>query len=291
MSPQAAKMKQAPSLSILQAPDKSFPQPMSLKAAPTSRNPAFSFLTIPAEIRALILEHLLIPPSNHLLFNIGRQQNANLGLQILLTCRQLLHEGLPLLYGKSIIEADFPIGRKDCLFQNIKPSSISLIRRLSLPADNDIDDIEELRDLVKGAKNLRLAALLRDYSTELAALQMLRLEFDQDFPPAWNEFDPYFEALRLWDEFERPDATEQTRADLCNIAMHFAFLWTVLRACKTVEECRPELRRNVYECIDGEEGTSWIVFTRLPLRVAVEIAGVTGVGTGLVSAPSIPANV
>ena len=104
-------------------------------------------LGLPGEIRAMILQHLLTPRSRHLLFKIGFQRNAGLCLQVLRTCRQLLNEGLPLLYGESIILADFPLSKADRMFLGVNQYCVSMIRRLSLPADNDIDDIEEFRDL------------------------------------------------------------------------------------------------------------------------------------------------
>lgn len=231
----------------------------------------------------MILQHLLIPESRHLLFKIGYQRNAGLCLQILRTCRQLLNEGLPLLYGGSIIEADFSPAKNDSIFHSINHSSISLIHRLSLPADNDIDDIEESRDLVQGAKNLRLAALLQDYSSQLAGLQMLRLEFEQSYPPPWDEYDPYFEHLRLWDEFEQLETTEDRRNELCNIALDFAFHWTVLRAHQAISERKSNLADYVYECIDHTEGSCWIVFTKMPLRCAKDISFEVGIDAGSVS--------
>jgi hypothetical protein len=230
----------------------------------------------------MILQCLLIPNSRHLLFKIGFQRNAGLCLQILRTCRQLLNEGLPLLYGASVIEADFSPAKHDPIFHSINQSSISMIRKLSLPADNDIDDIEESRDLVRGAKNLRLAALLRNYPSQLAGLQMLRLEFEQSYPPPWDEYDPYFEHLKLWDEFEQPETTEERRDELCNIALDCAFHWTVLRAYQTMHERRSKLTDHVYECVDWTEGSCWVVFTKMPLRCPTEASFEVGIDTGSV---------
>jgi hypothetical protein len=231
----------------------------------------------------MILEHLLVPRSHHLLFEICVQGNAGLCLQILRTCRQLLHEGLPLLYGRSVIEVDFSPDKHERIFHNINPSCISMIRRLSLPADNDIDDIEESRDLVQGAKNLRLAALLQDYPSQLAGLQMLRLEFEQSDPPPWEEYDPYFEHLGLWEEFEQPETTEERRTELCNIALDFAFQWTVLRAYQTIYERGLKLAGHVYECVDHTEGSCWIVFTKAPLRSPKEASLEVGIEAGSVT--------
>ena len=236
----------------------------------------------------MILYHLLVPESRHMLFKIGRQRNAGLSLQILCTCRQILNEGLPLLYGKSIIEADFPTGRYDRMFRCINQSCIHMIRKLSLPADNDIDVIEEDRDLVKGAKNLRLAALFQDYSTKLDELQMLRLEFEQNYPPPWDDYDPYFEYLKLWDEFEQPETTEERRNELCDIAMDFAFKWAVLRSYQTIIEERPKLASNVYECVDRSENSNWIVFTKMPLRSPEETSLEVGFKSGSVSQLNAP---
>ena len=240
-------------------------------------------LSLPGEIRAMILQHLLIPKSHHLLFKIGFQRNAGLCLQVLRTCRQLLNEGLPLLYGQSIIEADIPPGKQDHMFHCINQSCVSMIRRLSLPADNDIDDIDEFRDLVQGAKNIGLAALLQDYSSQLAGLQMLRLEFEQSYPPPWDEYDPYFEHLRLWDEYEQPETTEERRTELCNIALNFAFKWTVLRAHQAICERRPKLAGHVYECVDRVEGTYWIAFTKAPLHSPAAASLEVGIESGSVS--------
>lgn len=231
----------------------------------------------------MILQYLLIPGSRHLLFNIGFQRNAGLCLQVLRTCRQLHDEGLPLLYGGSIIEADFSPARRDRLFSSINQSSISMIRKLSLPADNDIDEIEDSRDLVGGAKNIRLAVLLHDYASQLAGLQMLRLEFEQSYPPPWDEHDPYFEHLKLWDEFERPETTEERRIELCDIALDFAFHWTVLRAHQAICERKSKLSDYVYECVDGAEGSCWVVFSKVPLRCPKEASLVAGIDTGSVS--------
>jgi hypothetical protein len=242
-----------------------------------------TLLGLPGEIRAMILRHLLIPNSRHLLFKIGFQRNAGLCVQILRTCRQLHNEGLPLLYGGSVVEADFSPAKHDRIFHSINHSSISMIRKLSLPADNDIDDIEESRDLVQGAKNLRLAALFQDYPSQLAGLQMLRLEFEQSYPPPWDEYDPYFEHLKLWDEFEEPETTEERRNELCNLAMDFAFHWTVLRAHQAIYGRRLKLADHVYECVDGTEGSCWIVFTKVPLRFPKEAPLEVGIDTGSVS--------
>jgi hypothetical protein len=231
----------------------------------------------------MVLQQLLTPKTRHLLFKIGFQKNANLCLQILRTCRQLLNEGLPLLYGGSVIEADFSPAKHDRIFQSINPFCISMIRKLSLPADNDIDDIEESRDLVQGAKNLKLAALLQDYPSQLAGLHMLRLEFEQSYPPPWDEYDPYFEHLKLWDEFEQSKTTEERRTELCNIALDFAFHWTVLRAHQSVCETRSKLAGHVYECVDRPEGSCWIVFTKTPLRSASEASLEVGIESGSVT--------
>ena len=241
-----------------------------------------ALLGLPEEIRAMILQRLLIPNSRHLLYKIGFQRNAGLCLQILRTCRQLLNEGLPLLYGGSVIEADFSPAKHDRIFRSINQSSISMIRRLSLPADNDIDDLEESRDLVQGAKNLRLTALWQDYPSKLAGLRMLRLEFEQSYPPPWDEFDLYFEHLNLWDEFEKPETTEERRNELCNVAQDFAFHWTVLRAHQAVYEGQPKLAGHVYEIIDCTAGSCWIVFTRVPLWCAQEVSLEVGIDTGSV---------
>jgi hypothetical protein len=240
-------------------------------------------LSLPGEIRAMILQHLLTPQSRHLLFKIGFQRNAGLCLQVLRTCRQLLKEGLPLLYGQSIIEADFPPSKHDRMFHCINQSCVSMIRRLSLPADNDIDDIEEFRDLVQGAKNVKLAELLQDYSSQLAGLQMLRLEFEQSYPPPWDEYDPYFERLRLWDEFDQPETTEERRTELCNIALDFAFEWTVFRAYQAMCERKSKLAGHVYECVDHVEGTCWIVFMKAPLLSPSAASLEVGIESGSVS--------
>ena len=231
----------------------------------------------------MILQHLLTPQSRHLLFKIGFQGNAGLCLQVLRTCRQLLNEGLPLLYGQSIIEADFPPSKHDRMFHCVNQSCVSMIRRLSLPADNDIDDIEEFRDLVQGAKNVKLAELLQDYSSQLTGLQMLRLEFEQSYPPPWDQYDPYFERLGLWDEFEEPRTTEERRTELCNIALDFAFEWTVLRAYQAICERRSKLAGHVYECVDHVEGTCWIAFTKAPLRSPSAASLEVGIESGSVS--------
>ena len=231
----------------------------------------------------MILQHLLVPKSRHLLFKIGFQSNAGLCLQVLRTCRQLLNEGLPLLCGNSIIEADFPPGKYDRIFDCLNQSCIGMIRKLSLPADNDIDDIEECRDLVPGAKNLRLAALFQDYPSLLAGLQMLRLEFEQSYLPSSHEYDPYLEHLKLWDEFEQPETTKETRNELCTIALDFAFKWTVLRAQQAICEKGTKLSSHVYECVDRTEGGSWIVFTKMPLRSPKEASLEVGIESGSVS--------
>lgn len=257
--------------------------------------PQSKLLNLPLEVRTLILANLLVPRSRHLLFESTRafcpstdlplksvcQEATGLSLEVLRVCHQLLGEGLSLLYGKNIIETDFPFSLNERVFETIGQSSISLIRRLSLPADNDIDGIEINRDLVKGAKNLRLAMLLQVYSSELKNLQMMRLEFDQGFSGNSNDYDPYFEVLELWDEYE--DANEEEKKILEDKVMKFAFLWTVLRACKTMQEHRPELAGHVYECVDGTEGTIWIVFRKKPLYAESDTAEEVGVEFGRVS--------
>jgi hypothetical protein len=231
----------------------------------------------------MILHHLLVPKSRHLLFKIGFQRHSGLCLEVLRACRQLLNEGLPLLYGRSVIEADFSPAKHERIFHSINQSCITMIRRLSLPADNDIDDIEESRDLVQGAKNLRLATLLQDYPSQLAGLQMLRLEFEQSYPPPWDEYDPYFEHLKIWDEFDKPETTEERRTELCNIALDFAFQWTVLRAHQTICERRLKIAGHVYECVDRIEGSCWIVFTKGPLRSPEDASLEVGIESGSVS--------
>jgi hypothetical protein len=242
-----------------------------------------ALLGLPGEIRAMILHHLLVPKSRHLLFKIGFQRHSGLCLEVLRACRQLLNEGLPLLYGRSVIEADFSPAKHERIFHSINQSCITMIRRLSLPADNDIDDIEESRDLVQGAKNLRLATLLQDYPSQLAGLQMLRLEFEQSYPPPWDEYDPYFEHLKIWDEFDKPETTEERRTELCNIALDFAFQWTVLRAHQTICERKLKIAGHVYECVDRIEGSCWIVFTKGPLRSPEDASLEVGIESGSVS--------
>ena len=239
-------------------------------------------LGLPAEIRAMILHHLLVPISHHMLFSIGRQIDACLCLQILCTCRQLLKEGLPLLYGQSVIEADFPGNNCAPMFGCIDQSCIRMMRKLSLPADNDIDDIEEDRDLVQGAQNINLAALFQDHSTKLNGLQMLRLEFETSDPPP-DEDDPYFRHLKLWDEFERPKTTEDRRNELCNLALDFAFRWTVLRAFQAVSQNIPQLGSHVYEFVDRSGESHWIVFTKCPLVSSEEASFEVGIDRGSVS--------
>jgi hypothetical protein len=236
-----------------------------------------ALLGLPGEIRAMVLQQLLIPESRHLRFNTSFQWNENLCLQILRTCRQLLNEGLPLLYGGSVIEANLSPANHDRIFHSINQSCISMIRRLSLPADNYIYELEESRDLVQGAKNLRLAALLQNYSSQLAGLQMLRLEFEEIYISPWPQCNLYFEHLKLWDEFEQPETKGERIFELRNMVQDFGFHWTVLRAQQSVCETRSNLAGHVYECLDHMEEICWIVFTKAPLRSANEASLEVGI--------------
>ena len=239
------------------------------------------FLKIPPEIRVLILHYLLLSRSCHLSLDSKGQENTGLNVQVLRTCRQVLREGLPVLYGKNVLEANFPIDKRESIFKHITSHGIQWIRRLSLPADNDIDDIEETRDLAKGAINSRLAGFFRDHRKGLANMQMLRLKFEADFPPEPNEFDPYFEALALWAEYEDDKVSDVRRRELCSQAREFAFKWTVLRAFEAVRRELAELV-DAYECWQPGETGSWVVFAKDDLKSAREIRQETGFKLGMV---------
>jgi hypothetical protein len=253
------------------------------------QRPCPLLVRLPGEIRTMILAYLLIPASRHpmirpsrrVLFEPSFQQKAGLCLPILRTCRQLLHEGLPLLYGGSIIETDFSPAGVERFFSSIDQGVISMIRRLSLTVDYNMDEIEKSRDWFEWAKNWGLAGLLRDYASHLAGLQMLRLEFDDRLSATSHEYELYFKRLKLWDEYTGPETTEERLNELDEIAMHFIFDQTALRAYQDIRDVGLALADHVHKCLD-HTGRYWIVFTTMPLRSSEEASAEVGTTSGLV---------
>jgi hypothetical protein len=99
-------------------------------ASPAPPTPNSSLLTLPAELRILIYEHLLIgrvqlsapnPTPNH----------PTLAPAILSTCTQIRHEAISILYSANIFAFSSPDSLFDLLWQ-IGPLNVALLKSLHI---------------------------------------------------------------------------------------------------------------------------------------------------------------
>ena len=140
-------------------------------------NTSTTSMTIPAEIRKVILEYILVSDAGvctvgsrtNISDLIGHFDGLNLDPRILRTCRQIHSEGIPILYGQNHFRVDetqlsFAACPADhglnAWLMAIGSTSANAIRRLSIPSDNQILQQRVNLDFSGNAYNLTLLRLV-----------------------------------------------------------------------------------------------------------------------------------
>jgi hypothetical protein len=129
---------------------------------------AFRFLDLPSEIRILVYKILLADPSivvqylfvrNHFRSAFRSKTPPGLSAQILRTCKQIDHEGAPILYGVPEFDCSNCILGVEKLLAQIGNRYFNLIKRIALDAEYLHDVAGALRGEPSGGKYKKLESL------------------------------------------------------------------------------------------------------------------------------------
>lgn len=254
-----------------------------------------TLLKLPTEVRAAILKAALVLAGAYLTFDCGgrsfdkirRKGEGNSG-QILRTCKLLMHEGLPILYGQNHFIITFLQGRDSwsclsrSLLRKVSPKNVALIRHLTITGDHELNDILAGNiPLPQNAKNMELAALFTLHPG-LANLQSLCLEVptfdawhslgDRDYQIWLNELptsvvNEIKEAIREVDNNHfRSDKLDILSGRVSGCMAE----WAALRAAATMSVHCPELK---FFHIGGCRHGPLLIVTRNPMDVTESFEG------------------
>lgn len=121
---------------------------LNTAAVPNPPVPAMGFFALPGEIRNRIMQLVLCPghiylrskpaASNHHISYSNDPASATRsppGIQLLATCRQAYNEGRALYYSGNVFHLPpGPLSATEAILNKVQPESLSLIRRVNLPA-------------------------------------------------------------------------------------------------------------------------------------------------------------
>ena len=256
--------------------------------ASPSENTPITFMTIPAEIRKVILEYILVSDAD--ICTVGHRTNTsdlvghfdglNLDPSILRTCRRIHSEGIPILYSQNHFRVDetqlsfaaCPANDGLNTWLTAIGSSADAIRQLSIPSDNHKLQQRASLDFSGNAYNRILTRLVPPFFRDLETMELRYTELTRDNTTP-HRLSQHLHVHNLpntlWPQnFSNTEATDAAFATL----NAFCFKWVVLRAEQSLHTSGLKLLKNVFERVhtttSGSQSRA-VIFTKHSLGFLV----------------------